>query len=103
MISQDDGWREIINSLDAPDLEESTNPKPEEISDTPKNVNSKDKDQKFMVHKINTEIYVYTDLQNEQYGEMSFQDVTVLGEMSAEKMLRLFKKKRKQQERDSES
>lgn len=100
MISQDDMWRDIINGLEGPPIDDSEEPKPEKIDTEPMGV--KKSDQKFFVQKIITEIYVYTDLENQQYGEMSFQDVVVMGEMPAEKMLRLFKKKRRQQEKDTQ-
>jgi hypothetical protein len=91
----EDVWRTIINSLDAPDLPE--------VSEKPENVkvdkdSKSDKDKTFFVQKITTEIYVYTDFESQQYGEISFQDVVILGEMPGDKMLRLFRRKRRQKE-----
>lgn len=81
--SMDDNiWRALVNSLPAlPDEGES----PPELE----NPKKKTVGRKFRVQKIVTEIYVYTDMQEQAYSEACFQDLYLLGEMTEAKLKKL--------------
>jgi hypothetical protein len=94
MIDKDEIWRKIINGLEIPDLEgNSSPPKEESILVTPKK-----KGQHFFVQKVTSEVYIYTDLEGEQFGETTFQDVTILGDMPSESLLKMLRRRQKQQD-----
>jgi hypothetical protein len=81
MPNEDTIWRNLVNSL--PDT-------PNDGISAPDIENFKKKSgRKFYVQKILTEIYVYTDLEDQVFSEASFQDLSILGEMSEAKLKRL--------------
>lgn len=95
MAHNDNVWRALVNSLpeisedgvDAPDMEK-----------IPKKRSGA---RKFNVQKIVTEIYVYTDLQDQMFSEVCFQDLYLLGEMSETKLKKLLAAESKRREKDA--
>jgi hypothetical protein len=94
-MGQDDSiWRALVNSLpeipsggqNAPDLE-----------NLPK---QKIRGRKFKVQKIVTEIYVYTDLEDNAFSEACFQELYLLGEMSEAKLKKLLAAEARRRERE---
>lgn len=53
----------------------------------------------YKVQKIITEVYVYTDLDNMQYGAKTFQDVILMGEMTKEQIDAIVETKRQRKRR----
>jgi hypothetical protein len=58
-------------------------------------------DDELFVHKIITEIYVFTDSKNQMFGEHTFQDMVILGTMSRDKLARLLNRQRKKRDKGS--
>lgn len=93
----DDLWRNLINSYDdlpedgesAPDLEMYPQEKPQ-----------MDKGDVF-VQKVITEIYIFTDVNEQVFGEHTFQDMVILGTMSKEKLARLLNRQRRKRQKGS--
>jgi len=94
MVQKDDIWRNLVNSL--PALDEGT-PAPEMESIVPKRKAAK----KFLVQKIVTEMYVWTDTQNHLFAEATFQDLYLLGEMTESKLNKLLKAEQKSRNEES--
>lgn len=90
MAENDNIWRQFVSNLNVP--EEGEEP-PAMETIVKKRVPGK----KFMVQKIVTEIYVYTDVQNHQFAETTFQDMYILGEMTESKLNRLLSKRKREQ------
>jgi hypothetical protein len=55
----------------------------------------------FQVQKIITEVYVFTDLNNMQYGAKTFQDVVLMGEMTKDQVDTIIENKKKRKRRGS--
>jgi hypothetical protein len=94
-MAQDDNiWRALVNSL--PET-------PEDGEDAPsmEKIPKKRGSRKFFVQKIVTEIYVYTDLQDQKFSEACFQDLYLLGEMTEAKLNRLLLSESKRREKDA--
>lgn len=85
MPMADDIWRRYVNSL--PELSEDGDEAPT-MESIPK---KKPVGRKFFVQKITTEIYVYTDIDNQGFSEATFQNLTILGSMSEAKLNKLLK------------
>jgi hypothetical protein len=90
-------WKKVINNLHAvfPETGESP-PNMEMIPSVPL-------EGKVFVQKVVTEIYVYTDINNKIFGQQAFQDVTILGEMDIDKLIKMLnrQKKRRASKEDS--
>lgn len=84
-------WREFIESLDVPDEGES----PPEMETIVKKKRTPGR--KYVVQKIITEMYVYTDIENHAFAETTFQDMYILGEMTEAKLNRIISKRRREQ------
>lgn len=92
-MADDSIWRVLVNSL--PEI-------PEDGTSAPdmENFKKKSTSRKFRVQKIVTEIYVYTDLQDQAFSEMCFQDLYLLGEMSEAKLKKLLAAETKRRQKD---
>jgi hypothetical protein len=100
----DNMWREWINNLQAEDL-----PEDGVVSSDIEHVSKKkikgikEPEQVLFLQKVVTEVYVFTDMENKSFGQHTFQDLFILGEMSASKVLRILEReKRKRERRDDE-
>ena len=102
MPVSDDMWRVLVNSLDAlPD--DGTGP-PEEESIKPfAEVTTEDEatEDVFFVQKVVTEMYIFTNSKNQTFGEHTFQDMVILGEMPLEKLTKLLNRQKKKREKGS--
>lgn len=87
-------WKKFINTLNEDVPEDGEGP-PEIES-----IMKKSKAKKFTVQKIVTEIYVYTDTENQQFAEATFQDLYLLGEMTESKLNKLLKGAYKRRNRE---
>lgn len=96
-------WRVLVNSYDAlpeggtgpPDMEviQPFAPEPEEEVSPPEG--------QLFVQKVVTEMYIFTDSKQQVFGEHTFQDMVVLGNMSKEKLTRLLNRQKRKREKDS--
>lgn len=50
---------------------------------------------RYFVQKMVTEIYLYTDMEGKMFGQQTFQDLTLLGEMPSEKLIKLIERQRR--------
>ena len=82
-MADDTLWRVYVNSL--PELDEEGDDAPQ-MEKIPK---KKPAGRKFFVQKIVTEVYVYTDLEAQGFSDATFQELTILGEMSEAKLKKL--------------
>ena len=48
----------------------------------------------FFVQKVITEVYIYTNREGQSFGEHTFQDMIILGEMNKDKLTKLLEKQR---------
>ena len=85
-------WREYIETLNMPDEGEEA-PEIESIVKKKRATPGR----KFMVQKIVTEIYVYTDIENHAFAESTFQELFLLGEMTEAKLNRILSKRKREQ------
>jgi len=53
----------------------------------------------FQVQKIISEVYIYTDLNNMQYGSKTFQDVVLMGEMTKDQIDNIIETKKRRKRR----
>lgn len=81
-------WRTQINALKAPAINEAIPPpEMEKISKT--------KPGNWVLQRIYTEVWVYTNPEEQIYGSEAFQAVEVGPEVSTEKLLKLLDKRRR--------
>lgn len=89
-MEEDTRWRDLLKGIEfdlpdtgdkAPDIEAEKQPKSKEAEVLA--------NKKVFVQKIITEVWVYTDIENKNYGQTSIQDITVLGEMDYEDAIKL--------------
>lgn len=48
----------------------------------------------FFVQKVITEVYIYTNRQGQTFGDHTFQDMVILGEMKKDKLEKLLERQR---------
>lgn len=100
----DDMWRILVNSYD--ELDGKIGPPALETIETfAPEMNAEDNfladDDMVFVQKIVTEVYVFTDANNQMFGEHTFQDMVVLGNMSKEKLTKLLNRQKRKREKGS--
>ncbi len=102
-MPDDDMWRKLINSYTTDLPEDGTGPSTLETI-TPFAVDSDDDEDMgddLFVQKVVTEMYIYTDSQNHVFGEHTFQDMVILGNMSKDKLTRLLNRQKRKREKGS--
>lgn len=57
----------------------------------------------FFVQKIITEVYIYTNREGQTFGDHTFQDMVILGEMSKSKLSRLLERQREKRNKQKGS
>lgn len=94
-MADDKIWRNLVNSVKV-DL-------PEDGDTAPKieSIQAKEPKKKFFVQKIITTVYVYTDDAEKMFGQEAFQETWLLGEMTAEKMVKLLEREKRKRQKGS--
>lgn len=95
MANEDEWWRSVVNNLRSEDLPEdgTDSPEMESVPKLPQGTTSAQ--QKLFVQKMITEVYVYTDLAGNAFGQQSFQTSFPLGEMTAKKLTNMLERERR--------
>lgn len=86
-MASDEIWRNIVNQM--PELDDSGDDAPT----MEKIIKKKRAGRKFLVQKIITEVYVYTDVEGQGFSEATFQELVILGELSEAKLNRLLERR----------
>jgi hypothetical protein len=102
-MANEDMWRQVVNNLRAGDLPDDGITSPELEAVPPPREKLNEGKQKLFIQKLVTEVYVYSDVDKKVYGQQTFQETYVLGEMTADKFLRLIEKERRKKAKDEES
>lgn len=99
----DEVWRVLVNSYEdlpedgagPPDIEiiQSFAPDPDESKEVPEG--------QLFVQKVVTEMYIFTDSENQAFGEHTFQDMVILGLMTKEKLTKLLNRQKRKREKGS--
>jgi hypothetical protein len=98
MPVSDDFWREVINSTRGEFVDGDGPPSMEMIE--PPAPKPLEEDEVF-VQKVITEVYIFTDINEQVFGEHTFQDMVVLGPMTKEKLARLLNRQRRKRQKGS--
>lgn len=99
-VSDDAIWRKLVNSFDELPEDGSKAPSIETIkpfAEDPKPLT----DGQVFVQKVVTEMYIFTDVNEQTFGEHTFQDMVILGNMSKEKLAKLLNRQRAKREKGS--
>ena len=97
-------WSKLINSYTndvdltgkgPPDIEMDTPDADDEIPEPDDGI--------FYVQKVITEIYIYTDRAGQAFGEHTFQDMVLLGEMKKDKLVKLIERQREKRDKQKGS
>ena len=87
MSEADDFWRKTINEMSA-SLPDDGDKAPEIESIKPKK-QAEDGKRKVLVHKVITQIYVFTDMDGKVYTANTSQKMQILGTMTLAKALKI--------------
>lgn len=104
MNVSDEIWRVLVNSYDDLPANGTGPPAIETLhhvvsEDAVRNF-AEDSDDVF-VQKVVTEMYIFTDSQNQVFGEHTFQDMVILGNMSKDKLTKLLNRQRRKRDKGS--
>lgn len=93
-MGDDKVWRDFLSSLKDGDLEGKIGaPEMESVPKLPKG--TEEPQQTVYVQKMITEVYIYTDIAGNAFGQQTFQTSYQLGEMSAQKLMNMIEKERR--------
>lgn len=89
VVDPEEFWRKTINDLSASlPSDGNTAPDIENIAPTIKKV-SNDGKRKVLVHKVITQIYVFTDMTGKVYTANTSQKMQIIGEMTLARALKM--------------
>lgn len=91
-------WRALVNSYEG-ELPEGYDPPEREMEPPPPQAPLQEGE--VFVQKVITEMYIFTDVNEQIFGEHTFQDMVVLGTMSKEKLARLLNRQRRKRQKGS--
>ena len=100
----DDMWRTLVNSYEGldgkigPPSIEAITPVVDSNAFAP---DGDDDEGMLFVQKIVTEVYIYTDSKQQVFGEHTFQDMVILGNMSKDKLTKLLNRQKRKHEKGS--
>ena len=98
-MGDDKFWRDFVNGMKVDDLP-TGGPTSSDIETIPKlPKGAKEPQQMVYVQKMVTEVYVFTDLEGNAFGQQAFQTAYQLGEMSAKKLMNVLEKERRKKEK----
>jgi hypothetical protein len=89
-------WKDVINGIEAEDLPENGKPAP-----VLENIKGLVRLKNLTVQKLVTEVYIYTDMDNEVQGEVTFQSATLFGKMTVKEFNELIKEARRNRAKDA--
>ena len=103
MVEDDDKmWRRLINSY-ANDVDTTgRGPSELEMITTALMPEPEDEDV-FFVQKIITEVYIFTNRKGQSFGDHTFQDMVILGDMTKDKLSTLLERQKAKREKQKGS